>query len=80
MALIQMENQQQAVDALVVSIHYIIQGCHIVKFTVKPVFFMCPLFCDLGEIAKVTGTNMLFLVYYVLQQAKKHKIKGAKII
>ena len=37
-------------------------------------------FRDLGEFAKITGANMIFLVYYFVQQSKNAKLKGAKII
>ena len=42
----------------------------------------CLLFCefrDLGEFAKITGANTLFLMYYLVQQAKKaQKLKASK--
>ena len=42
-----------------------------VAANLKDVFFACTLyweFHNLGEFAKITGTNMLFLVHYLVQQ------------
>ena len=53
-------------------------------YTVKPVFFTCPLFCkfhDLGEFTKMVANIqnlMLFLVYYLVQQAKTPKLRAPK--
>jgi len=55
--------------------------------TVKPVFFVCPLFrkfCNLGKVVKLNSRryskSRAVLLYYFVQQAKTQKIKGAKII
>jgi len=52
--------------------------------TVKHTFYTCPLFHELCDVAKITGREYLkshaILVYYLVQQAKNAKIKGAKIM
>ena len=53
--------------------------------TVKPVFFVCPLFhefCDIGDAMKkgsqIFKISCYFCVYYLVQRAKMQKLRAPK--
>ena len=51
--------------------------------TVKPKFFVCPLFCNLSDAVKLKGRkysiSCAILVYYLVQQAKTWKLQAPKL-
>ena len=54
------------------------QVCAAVGYTVKPVFFACPLFREPGKFAKITGRENLNTVAFQCSRKQKRQNYGVQ--